>query len=291
MFRSNPLEGRAAVPTPWSAVAACSRGNGCKHAAYRAHLLPEEDNPRPTGADEVEAHILLADDDTVLSDLLSRYLRQAGLRVTQTFDGAAAVTHAVSDAYDLIVLDVMLPRLDGFEALRAIRARVQTPVLMLTARGEDIDRILGLEMGADDYLPKPCNPRELLARIRAILRRSAGGPAASQPEAITCGDLTLATGDRSVRIGGQLVALTSTEFTVLASLVRQAGTVVSKEALSEQALGRKLGPYDRSLDMHISNLRKKLGPLRQSTPRIKTVRGVGYLYVTGEDGSACVPSS
>lgn len=239
----------------------------------------------------MEAHILLADDDTVLSDLLSRYLRQEGLRVTQTFDGEAAVAHAVSEAYDLVVLDVMLPRLDGFEALRAIRAQVHTPILMLTARGEDIDRILGLEMGADDYVPKPCNPRELLARIRAILRRSTASSAAAQPEALTCGDLILATGDRSVRIGGQPVALTSTEFTVLECLLRQAGTVVSKDSLSEQALGRKLGPYDRSLDMHISNLRKKLGPLQHGTPRLKTVRGVGYLYATGEDGPACVPCS
>jgi DNA-binding response OmpR family regulator len=239
----------------------------------------------------MDATILLADDDTVLSDLLSEYLQRQGVRVTQVFDGDAAVTQALSGAYDLIVLDVMMPRQDGFEALRAIRAQTSTPVLMLTARGEDIDRILGLEMGADDYLPKPCNPRELLARIRAILRRSTGETAASQPETIAQGDLTLATGDRSVRVGGDPVVLTSTEFTVLEMLLRRAGQVVSKDMLSEQALARKLGPYDRSLDMHISNLRKKLGPLPNGEARIKTVRGIGYLYVTSPDATSCAPCS
>jgi DNA-binding response OmpR family regulator len=239
----------------------------------------------------VNPDILLADDDSILSDLLAKYLRRQGLQVTQVFDGEAAVVQALTKAYDLIILDVMMPQRDGFEALRAIRAHTQTPVLMLTARGEDIDRILGLEMGADDYLPKPCNPRELLARIRAILRRSTGVTATSRPETLVVDDLELSTGDRSVRVGGEPILLTSTEFTVLESLLRRSGQVVSKAELSEHALSRKLGPYDRSLDMHISNLRKKLGTLPNGDTRIKTVRGIGYLYVRSGDDAACAACS
>ena len=141
----------------------------------------------------MDADILLADDDTILSDLLAKYLRGEGLRVIQVFDGKAAVEHALANAYDLIVLDVMMPEMDGFEALRAIRAHTATPILMLTARGEDIDRILGLEMGADDYVPKPCHPRELLARIRAILRRTSQVPPQAS-ETVIMGDLTLGHG-------------------------------------------------------------------------------------------------
>jgi two-component system response regulator CpxR len=239
----------------------------------------------------MNANILLAEDDTILSDLLAKYLRREGLRVTQVFDGEAAVAATLSGAYDLIVLDVMMPQMDGFEALRAIRGHTQTPVLMLTARGEDIDRILGLEMGADDYVPKPCHPRELLARIRAILRRSAGTTERQRPETLVIGDLVLSTGDRTVRVGGELVILTNTEFTVLEFLLRRPGQVVSKEDLSGQALSRKLGPYDRSLDMHISNLRKKLGMLPNGDSRIKTVRGIGFLYVQSGDDAPCAASS
>lgn len=236
-------------------------------------------------------HLLLADDDTILSDLLTKYLRGAGLHVTQVFDGKAAVERARAESYDLIVLDVMMPEMDGLEALRAIRAHSQTPIVMLTARGDDIDRILGLEMGADDYVPKPCHPRELLARIRAILRRSTQAPIPQTAERISVDDLTLDPGDRSVRVDGTLTSLTSTEFTVLEILLQQPGQVVRKDLLSQQALTRKLGPYDRSLDMHISNLRKKLGPLANGEPRIKTVRGVGYLYVRCGGDASCVASS
>ncbi len=238
----------------------------------------------------MDADILLADDDTILSDLLAKYLRGEGLRVIQVFDGKAAVEHALANAYDLIVLDVMMPEMDGFEALRAIRAHTATPILMLTARGEDIDRILGLEMGADDYVPKPCHPRELLARIRAILRRTSQAPLQAS-ETVVMGDLTLATGNRSVHVDGEPVPLTSTEFTVLEMLLRSPGQIVRKEALSEQALSRKLGPYDRSLDMHMSNLRKKLGSLPNGEARIKTVRGIGYLYVQCGDDASCAASS
>jgi two-component system response regulator CpxR len=239
----------------------------------------------------MDINLLLADDDTVLSELLSKYLRGVGLRVTQVFDGKAAVERALAESYDLIVLDVMMPELDGFAALRAIRTHTQTPILMLTARGDDIDRILGLEMGADDYVPKPCHPRELLARIRAILRRSTQPSIPQEPERMTIDDLTLDTGDRTVRVDGKLAPLTSTEFTVLEILLRQPGQVVRKDILSEQALTRKLGPYDRSLDMHISNLRKKLGLLPNGESRIKTIRGIGYLYVRHEDNASCAASS
>lgn len=239
----------------------------------------------------VAINLLLADDDTILSDLLAKYLRGEGLRVTQVFDGKAAVERALAESYDLIVLDVMMPEMDGVAALRAIRAQRRTPILMLTARGDDIDRILGLEMGADDYVPKPCHPRELLARIRAILRRSTPPPLPPIPERISVDDLTLDTGNRTVRVDGVLAPLTSTEFAVLEMLLRQPGQVVRKDRLSQQALTRKLGPYDRSLDMHISNLRKKLGRLPNGEARIKTVRGVGYLYVWRGDDASCAASS
>ncbi len=243
-------------------------------------------------SDTAHPHLLLADDDTVLSDLLATFLLREGFRITQVFDGEAAVTHALAEPYALIVLDVMLPQRDGFDVLRTLRAQVQTPVIMLTARGDDIDRILGLEMGADDYVPKPFNPRELLARIRAILRRSAaGGDTPQEPQTITLGDLVLCTSDRSVRVNGEPIALTSTEFSVLALLLGRSGQIVSKEELSLAALGRKLGPYDRSLDMHVSNLRKKLGSLPNGDTRLKTVRGVGYLYVRNRDDASCAASS
>jgi two-component system response regulator CpxR len=175
----------------------------------------------------------------------------------------------------------MMPKRNGFDVLRELRATSTLPVLMLTARGEDIDSIVGLELGADDYLAKPCSPRVLVAHIRAILRRveaQAEGGGETTPERMTVGDVTVHTGSRTVTRAGQPVAMTSTEFGVLAVLMREAGNVVSKQALSERALGRKLGRYDRGLDMHVSNLRKKLGPLPDGADRILTVRGVGYQY-------------
>jgi two-component system response regulator CpxR len=183
------------------------------------------------------------------------------------------------DGYEALILDVMMPGLNGFDVLRELRARtVNLPVLMLTARGEDVDRIVGLELGADDYLPKPFNPRELVARLRAILRRGTLPAANAQ---VKVGDVELRTGDRSVRRGGRPVELTGAEFSVLEVLLRAAGRVVARDALSEQALGRPLGRYDRSLDMHVSNLRKKLGPGPGGEPRIRAVRGQGYLYPHG----------
>ena len=224
--------------------------------------------------------ILLIDDDVELCELLSEYLGQEGFDVDAVHDGADALERAGASVYQIIILDVMPPTQRGFDVLRELRTRDQTPVLMLTARGDDIDRIVGLELGADDYLPKPCNPRELVARVRAILRRttneSTGVPASAK---LTVGDVELDPATRSTRCAGEVVELTSTEFSVLESLLARVGTVVTKESLSEHALGRKLGRYDRSIDMHVSNVRRKLGAAPDGEPRLKTVRGVGYIYI------------
>ena len=226
--------------------------------------------------------ILLADDDVELTEMLSQYLAAEGFSVDAAHDGETALAKARHDVFDLVVLDVMMPRMNGFDVLRELRTHSLLPVLMLTARDEDVDSIVGLELGADDYLPKPCNPRVLVARIRAILRRAAGSHAgdtyADPPQTLAFGDLEMQTGTRRVSCGGQPVALTSTEYAVLEVLLREAGHVVSKADLSERALGRKLTRYDRSLDMHVSSLRKKLGSLAGGEERIKTVRGVGYQY-------------
>jgi DNA-binding response OmpR family regulator len=223
-------------------------------------------------------HLLLADDDRELSAMLREYLDREGFRVDVVTDGAAALERALAQDYDLIVLDVTMPAMNGFDVLRTLRARKLTPVLMLTARGDDVDSIVGLELGADDYLGKPCNVRVLEARIRAILRR-AESRTESTGQILHQGDLTINSGDRTVRCAGKEVPLTSTEFSVLGVLMHEAGNVVGKSELSTQALGRDLGRFDRSLDMHVSNLRQKLGPLADGTERIKTVRGVGYQYI------------
>lgn len=225
------------------------------------------------------SRILLADDDDELCKLLEDYMSDEGFDIDAVHDGEAAVKAALEGDYDGLVLDVMMPGLNGFDVLRQLRARSTLPVLMLTARGEDVDRIVGLELGADDYLPKPFNPRELVARLRAILRRSAGAPLA--PDVIRAGDLELRCGDRSVLCENRPVELTGAEFSILETLVRTPGRVVSKDTLSQEALGRALGRYDRVIDMHISNLRKKLGPGGDGEARIKAVRGMGYLYVHG----------
>jgi two-component system response regulator CpxR len=224
--------------------------------------------------------ILIIDDDTDLCELLASYLASEGFEVESVHDGAKGADRATGGDYAMIVLDVMLPTLNGFEVLRRIRQSSQLPVLMLTARGEEIDRIVGLEMGADDYLPKPFNPRELVARLRAIQRRTlAAHPAAeARPDTLQVGDVTLDLGTRSVRCAGAPVELTSLEFSVFEVLLRQAGTVISREDLTRQALGREFGSFDRSIDVHVSSLRKKLGPGAGGQDRIKSVRGVGYLY-------------
>ncbi|RJX27391.1 MAG: DNA-binding response regulator [Desulfurivibrio sp.] len=225
--------------------------------------------------------ILVIDDDTELCELLIDYLQPEGFAVSALHQGQQGLALALAGRHDLVVLDVMLPGMNGFEVLRQIRAGSTVPVLMLTARGEEIDRIIGLEMGADDYLPKPFNPRELLARIRAIQRRSkARRQAAGQPrpEKLTVGDISLDPGARSVLRHGAAVALTAVEFSLLAELLKTAGQVVSREELTEKVLDRKLSTFDRSIDVHVSSLRKKLGHEVRGRERIKTIRGVGYLY-------------
>jgi len=223
--------------------------------------------------------VLIIDDDEELCDLVSEYLTVEGFETKAVHDGETGLERALSGDYDLAILDVMLPKINGFDVLRNLRQKSGLPVLMLTARGDDMERIVGLEIGADDYLPKPFNPRELVARLRAILRRANGEendhPAA---EKINVDDLELSSSSRSVKRNGEELPVTSVEFDLLSALLREAGTVVKKEDLSENVLERRLSPYDRSLDMHISNLRKKLGPRPDGSERIKTVRSVGYIY-------------
>jgi two-component system response regulator CpxR len=222
--------------------------------------------------------LLLVDDDRELCALVGEYLGDEGLEVEAVHDGTTGVDRALAGGWALVILDVMLPGLGGFDVLRRIRERSEVPVLMLTARGEEVDRIVGLELGADDYLAKPFNPRELAARIRAILRRARGAEEPA-PSLLFLGDLELDPGSRVVRLDGEEVELTGAEFELLALLIGSAGTVVSRDDLSVKALGRRASAFDRSLDVHISNLRRKLGPLADGRERIKTVRGVGYLYV------------
>ena len=220
--------------------------------------------------------ILIIDDDEELCELVSEYLSAEDFQVESANDGETGLNKALSGDYDLAILDVMLPKINGFDVLRQLRERSKMPVLMLTARGDDTERIVGLEIGADDYLPKPFNPRELLARLRAILRRARSD--GSSPEKLQVDDLEISTSSRSVRIHGREISVTSVEFDLLRALVKEAGKIVKKDALSEEVLERELSPYDRSLDMHISNLRKKLGPRSDGSDRIKTVRSVGYIY-------------
>ena len=226
--------------------------------------------------------ILLADDDTELTELLTQYLSREGFAVATAHDGNSALAQARAGHFELVVLDVMMPGLNGFDVLRQLRTESQVPVLMLTARGDDVDSVVGLELGADDYLPKPCNPRVLVAHMRAILRRSDTTSEHNAREAkpdLQLDDLQLQRGARRVLLNNTPLNMTSTEFTVLSILLEHAGEVVSKQQLSQQALGRELSPYDRSLDMHVSNLRKKLGLSARGEERITTVRGVGYQYM------------
>lgn len=240
--------------------------------------------PMPLSMDQ----ILIIDDDVALCELVTEYLEPLGFQIESVHRGDAGVERALAGEHSLVVLDVMLPGLNGFEVLRRIRAESKIPVLMLTARGDDIDRIVGLEIGADDYLPKPFNPRELTARIRAILRRTTSEAPVDQAleKRLHVGDVELDSGTRAITRGGQNVELTAVEFDLLEKLLRSAGQIVTREELSKQVLGRSSSPFDRSIDMHISNLRKKLGHRADATERIKTVRGVGYIYaqVSGSGG-------
>lgn len=223
--------------------------------------------------------VLIIDDDEELCELVSEYLTVEGFETQAVHDGESGLQRARLGGYDMAILDVMLPKMNGFEVLRNLRKESNLPVLMLTARGDDMERIVGLEIGADDYLPKPFNPRELVARLRAILRRVHGEDTDSGTgEKLNIDDIELVTSARSATVNGIELPLTSVEFDLLAALLRQAGNVIKKEELSETVLERELSPFDRSLDMHISNLRKKLGNRADGSERIKTVRSVGYIY-------------
>ena len=234
--------------------------------------------------------VLIIDDDVKLTDLVCEYLMREGMDVHVAHDGAQGLERARTEPFGVLILDVMLPGLSGLDVLRGLRAgrdaASNLPVLMLTARGDELDKVLGLEMGADDYLPKPFSSRELAARLRALLRRS---HLETSPEIAPTNDRILRVGNveldapaRQVRRAGQILTLTAGEFDMLALLLRHAGEVVTREAISEQAMGRRLLPHDRSIDVHMSNLRRKLGANSDALGNIKSVRGVGYIYTKPE---------
>ncbi|MCU1320904.1 MAG: DNA-binding response regulator [Acidobacteriaceae bacterium] len=221
--------------------------------------------------------VLIVDDDVELCRLLAERLSTEGFVIEAVHDGPRGLERALSMEHALVVLDLMLPGMGGLDILRQLRTQSPVPVLILTARGEDVERILGLEIGADDYVPKPFNPRELIARIRAILRRTVR--TASSTATLVVGDLRLEPASREAWLNDVSVNLTSVEFTLLEALLRDAGHILTREHLTETVLGRKLGSFDRVIDVHVSNLRRKLGPA-QGGERIKAVRGSGYLFVS-----------
>ena len=222
--------------------------------------------------------VLLIDDDLELVEMLRDYLERDGFTVASAHDGAAGVAAALSSAHDLVVLDVMMPGMSGVQALAQIRAVSAVPVVMLTARGDASDRIVGLERGADDYVPKPCTPRELAARIRAILKR-AGAVPGSRSQAIVVSTLTVWPAQRRAERAGKALDLTSTEFNLVEMLARNAGRPVSKAELSQEALGRPFSRFDRSIDVHMSRLRQKLGKLADGRSCVQTVIHIGYQLI------------
>lgn len=228
--------------------------------------------------------VLMIDDDEVFTDAVKSYfLAEGNFVFTCKHDGSSGKESALLVDYDVIILDVTMPGMNGFEVLKYIRRRKDTPVIMLTARGDDFDRILGFEIGADDYVPKPCTLRELVARVKAIMRRTykrlGSEPIDNFEDIIVVSDLTIKLGSLSVEKDGVPVVVTSTEFMVLEKLMSSAGEVVSKDEIARHALGRRISTFDRSVDAHIVSLRRKLGPMPDGQQRIKTVRGRGYLYV------------
>jgi DNA-binding response OmpR family regulator len=225
------------------------------------------------------SRVLIVDDDQGLVSLLQRFLHNEGFQVHSVFDHRSGLEAALTGEYDVIILDVMLPGGSGLELLKSLRAQSRVPVILLTARGESVDRILGLEIGADDYVPKPFDPRELVARIRAVLRRSQElYNDGSGDESLSVGDISLALLSRTALCNGAPVELTGAEFNMLELLLRRAGMVVTREELAQAALGRPLSAFDRSVDVHVSRLRKKLGCVPGGEERIRPVRGVGYFY-------------
>lgn len=248
----------------------------------REKVFASPDSTRERAVSQQLQKILIVDDDVELCQLLTKYLAHDGFQVVAVHNGVEGIERALSGEFALVILDLMLPGLGGTEVLSRIRSRSGLPVIMLSARGEETDRIRGLEKGADDYVPKPFNPRELSARIHSVLRRV---PPVKNPEAysplghIGIGDVELDTGSRSVRRGNRTVDLTSVEFDLLEVFFRAPGRVIPRDELTRVVLGRELNPLDRSIDVHVSNLRRKLGPLPDCGERIKAVRSVGYLYV------------
>jgi len=227
--------------------------------------------------------LLMIDDDTGLCELLSEYLSSQGFEIQSVHDGEQGLKLAQANDYALILLDVMLPTLDGFEVLKQLRQTKLTPVIMLTAKGEDFDRIFGLELGADDYIPKPFNHRELLARVKAITRRieHINSLNINTTNKLLVNGVTINLASREASIDENTLTLTGTEYEILALLCKHASQVVSKEQISEEVLGRRLASFDRSIDMHVSNIRKKIAE-HIKTERIKTMRGSGYVFIQGE---------
>jgi len=227
-------------------------------------------------ADTPMLRILLVDDDAELSRMLKQYLAGEGFELTTAADGEEGVKAALSGQFDAVLLDVMMPRLNGIEALRRIRRASDVPVIMLTARGDSLDRVAGLETGADDYIAKPYYPLELVARLRAVLRRLPKAASGATLAQLSLGSIHLSPGQRRVLTHQKEVEFTATEFNVLEALLRAGAAVISKDDLSMQALGRRREPYDRSVDVHVSNIRQKLAAAGAADVQIETVRGIGY---------------
>jgi two-component system, OmpR family, phosphate regulon response regulator OmpR len=225
--------------------------------------------------------ILLIEDDPRLAEMVANYLGEAGFAVTVAGTGGAGLTLEARETFDALVLDLMLPDVDGLEVCRRVSARGLTPILMLTARGDAMDRVVGLEMGADDYLPKPFEPRELLARLRAILRRKARGGAAA--EVLSFGRLEIDTGARQARLDGAACDLTSYQFSLLLALAQHAGRVLSRDAIMDMMKNEKLEAFDRSIDVHISRIRAAIEDDAKKPRRVITVRGAGYVFAKAQD--------
>ncbi len=224
--------------------------------------------------------ILLIEDDLRLAEMVSRYLGEAGFAVTHAANGKGGIAAAVHDGFDALILDLMLPDMDGLDVCRQIRARADTPILMLTARGDAMDRVVGLEMGADDYLPKPFEPRELLARLKAILRRAKGD---APSEVLRFGRLELDLGARQVRLDGEERPLTGYQFALLAVLAQHAGRVLSRDAIMDLVRHDRLDAFDRSIDVHISRIRAAIEDDPKKPRRVITVRGAGYVFAKAQD--------
>jgi DNA-binding response OmpR family regulator len=236
------------------------------------------------GMKRIMQRILVIDDDIELCELVAEYLEPDGYQVEAVHDGEAGLERALSGEHALAVLDYMLPGMNGFEVLRQLRTRSRLPIVMLTARGDDVNRIIGLQMGADDYLPKPFNPLELVARISAVLRRAQAEPEVKHDTSVLAlGDIEIDKRTRTVRRAGEIVELTVVEYSLLVKLLSAPGRIVEREELVKEVLHRNLSPFDRSIDTHVSNLRKKLGHHVNGVERIKTVRSIGYIYASPED--------